>query len=181
MAKLVSKTYAGALFSVGKEEGLTDVLYQEAQFVREAWRENEDLAKLAADPQIIKEDKMEFLSRVFESRVSPQMAGLLMTAAKKDRLKDIPAILDEFIELVRADRKIGRAQVVSAVPLSDAWKEKVEARLKETTGFASIDMEYVVDPEIIGGVRIRVGDRIMDSSLKTQLANMTRELKQIVI
>ena len=181
MAKLVSKTYAGALFSVGQEEGLTDRLYQEALFVQEIWQEHDDLVQLIGDPKIIKEDKKEILSRVFGESVSPQMMGLLMIAAQKDRLSDIPAILQEYIGLVKEDKKIGKAFVTSAAALDGVQKQRVEDRLKETTGYESLEVDYVVDPSLIGGVRIRVGDRILDGSVETQLANMTRQLKQIVI
>ena len=78
-------------------------------------------------------------------------------------------------------KKIGSASVTSAVPLSAEEKKQVEKRLLETTQYKSFLMEYQVDQELIGGMVIKIGDRVVDSSIRTKLNNMARELSKIQI
>ena len=72
--------------------------------------------------------------------------------------------------------KIGRAEVSSAVPLSDIQREKVENKLLETTGFSKLNVNYKVDKTLIGGVVIKIGDRVVDSSVKTSLETLRKSL-----
>ena len=73
-------------------------------------------------------------------------------------------------------QKIGVAFVSSAVELTEAQKEKVCTRLIETTSYETMEMHYSVDPSLIGGMVIRVNDRVVDSSIRTKLNNMTKQL-----
>ena len=77
------------------------------------------------------------------------------------------------------EKKIGVACVTSAAALSDHQKKDIEARLLETTSYVKFRMEYSVDPALIGGMVIKIGDRVVDSSVKTKLENMAKELNKI--
>ena len=76
-------------------------------------------------------------------------------------------------------KRIGSARVTSALELTDRQKAAVEDRLLKTTDYRSFEIEYIVKPEIIGGLIIRVDDRVVDSSLKTQIDTLTRQLSRI--
>ena len=80
---------------------------------------------------------------------------------------------------VKAYKHIGTAYVTSAVPLSEAQKEKIEARLLELTDNVAYDIHYSTDANLIGGMVIRIGDKVADSSIKTKLEMMTRDLMKI--
>ena len=69
--------------------------------------------------------------------------------------------------------------VTSALPLSEDQKKRVEERLLETTGFVSLEMEYAVDESLLGGLVIRIGDRVVDSSIKTRLEEIRRDLMKL--
>ena len=85
-------------------------------------------------------------------------------------------ILDYFIQAVREYKKIGTAFVASAVALRDEQKAALKAKLLETTPYVEFEMEYTVDPSLIGGMVIRIGDRVVDSSIKTQLYELKKQL-----
>ena len=89
-------------------------------------------------------------------------------------------ILDS-IEHVKEEKKIGRADVVTAVELSAEQKAKVEQKLLDTTKYETFEMNYSVDSSLIGGMVIRIGDRVVDSSIKTKLFELTRELRKVQI
>ena len=88
-------------------------------------------------------------------------------------------ICDYFTDRVKAYKKIGVVKVTSALPLSEDQKKRVEDRLLETTGFVSLEIGYSVDPYLLGGLVIRIGDRVVDSSIKTRLEEIRRDLMKL--
>lgn len=179
MAKLVSKTYGEALFDLGIEEQSLDVLAQEASAVIEAMSENPELLKLLNHPKIVKEEKVAVVEKIFKGQVSDTMVGFLVLVVEKDRHNDIQGILTYFLERVRENKKMGVAEVTSAVPLSEEQKNQIKTKLLETTDYVNYEMRFCVDEAIIGGLIIRVGDRVVDSSIRTRINLMAKELANI--
>jgi F-type H+-transporting ATPase subunit delta len=97
----------------------------------------------------------------------------------KGHFAQITDVLDYFIEQVKEYKNIGTAYVTTALPLSDKQKAAVEKRLLETTKYVQFEMNYVVDSALIGGMIIRIGDRVVDSSVRSKLSALTRELSKI--
>jgi len=105
--------------------------------------------------------------------------GFLETVIEKGRQKELPKILDYFVNRVKEYKKIGIVTVTSAVELSAEQKAHTEAKLLETTAFVSLEVTYSVDPAILGGLVIRIGDRVVDSSIKTRLGEIRRDLMKL--
>lgn len=181
MAKLVSKTYGDALFSVAVEENRVDAFAEEAKGLATVFSENQDLQKLMDNPKIIKEDKIKLIEETFTSYVSKEIIGLIALLISKGHSKDISSVFDYFIALVKEEKKIGTAFVTTAVELADAQKSAVEKRLLETTRYETFEMNYSVDESLIGGMVIRIGDRVVDSSIKTKLYELSKQLRSIQI
>ena len=179
MAKLVSSTYGDALFDLALERDSVDALFEEAQAVRSTFLENEEVLRLFNHPKIRKEEKTAFIEKVFGGKVSGDMVGFLHIIVAKDRYNEILPIFDYFIHKVKEYKGIGTARVTSAVELSGPQRKAIEDKLLATTGYHTFEMDYKVDPSILGGLIIRIEDRVVDSSLKTQLDKMTKELTQI--
>ena len=179
MAKLVSKTYGDALFELALEQDVMDELSKEVQAVSQALRENEELMKLMEHPKIVKEEKLQIMERIFKGRVSDNLTGFLELVVSKDRYGEIFEIFDFFMGRVREHKHIGVAKVTTAVELKDKQKKAVEKRLLATTDYKSFEMDYTVDAGLIGGMVIRIGDRVVDSSIKHKLEQMSRDLMKI--
>ena len=179
MAKLVSKTYGDALFEVAIESGKLDMYWEEARAVRTAMGENPGLFKLMSHPKIVKEEKVKLIEDIFAGKVSAELVGLLRMIVEKDHFEEMDAVLGYFDGRVKEYKNIGTAFVTSAVELSDAQKAAVEKRLLETTRYIKFEMHYAADPALIGGMVIRIGDRVVDSSVRTKLYDLTRELSKI--
>ncbi len=179
MAKLAAKVYGDALMEVALEGQKVDALYDEAKALAGVWEENRPLAALLDNPKVVKEEKLELLETIFRDRVSPDMLGFLTTVVEKGRHKEIPSILECFIGQVKEYKRIGTAYVASAVSLNDAQKAQVKERLLSTTRYVEFEIHYTVDPSLIGGMVIRIGDRVVDSSIKTQLYQLQKELANI--
>lgn len=178
MAKLVSKTYGEALFELAVEEGREDAFLEEVMTLKEILKENPDFNKLMNHPKILKEEKLAVLDQVFKGRISDELAGFLNLIIGKDRYGEIDGIFDYFIGEVKKLKGIGIAYVTTAIPLSAAKQKEVEEKLLATTSYKRMEMHFRVDGELIGGMVIRIGDRVVDSSVKTKLFEMQRQLLQ---
>lgn len=176
MAKLVSKTYGEALFELAVEEGKEEELLGEIMTLKEILSDNPDFARLMNHPKVLKEEKLEVLNRVFNGRVSDELTGFLQLVVTKDRYGEIDSILDYFVGEVKKLKGIGVAYVSTAAELTDLKKKEIEEKLLTTTHFKKMEMHYGVDEDLIGGMVIRIGDRVVDSSIKTKLFEMKRQL-----
>jgi len=176
MAKLVSKTYGEALFELAMEENRAQEMLEEIIDLQTALSENPDFDKLMKHPGVPKQEKLQMIREVFKDRVSNELAGFLEIVVSKERYNDLPAIFGYFTDKVKESQKIGVAFVASAVELTKEQKEKVCTRLLETTAYETMEMHYIVDPSLIGGMVIRVNGRVVDSSIRTKLNTMTKQL-----
>lgn len=176
MAKLISKTYGDALFELAIEEDKIDALLGEIEQLRHVLSENEDFGRLMNHPKVIKEEKIQVARNVFEGRMSDELLGFLVIIISKDRYRDIDAILDYFIAEVKKYKGIGVATVTTAVPLREEQCRKIEQKLLDTTSYTTMEMNYTLDKSLIGGMVIRIGDRVVDSSVKAQLYELKKQL-----
>ncbi len=176
MAKLVSKIYGDALFDLAVEEDNVDAMLEEVRAVRAALSQNPDLARVIANPDIGKEEKLALIGRIFTGRVSDNMAGFLKIIVEKQRYGEIDAILDYCTARGKEYKKIGVARVVSPTELSDEWKKRIEEKLIATTKYVRMEMTYDVDPALIGGLVIRIGDTVVDTSIQNKLTDIGRKL-----
>ena len=179
MAKLVSKVYGDALFEAAMERDMLSPVYEEVQSLQTILMENADLVQFLNHPQIIKEEKKKVVETIFFGKLSEGLLGFLVTVIEKGRQNDMIPICDYFTDRVKAYKKIGVVKVTSALPLSEDQKKRVEDRLLETTGFVSLETEYAVDESLLGGLVIRIGDRVVDSSIKTRLEEIRRGLMKL--
>lgn len=176
MAKQISQIYGNALFELAVEQNNLDQMMQEAVFIKQCMEENEDLIKVLNHPKIPKDEKMTLVETVFSGQISDEMSGFLAILIEKDRQCGIFGIFDYFMHCAREYKKIGVLYVTSAVTLSSVQKEQIEARVLELTSYVSLEVKYDVDESLIGGLVLRINDRVVDSSIKTKLANMTKSL-----
>lgn len=181
MAKLVSKVYGDALFGAACESGRMDELFEEVQCLQQILRDNEELQKMLDNPKIIREDKENVIETVFRGHVSDEIVELMKLMIAKGRYSKIESVFEYFIGLVKEEKKIGIAQISTAAELTDVQKEAIVKRLLETTGYESFEMNYAVDPSLIGGMVIRIGDRVVDTSIKTKLYELSKSLKKIQV
>ncbi len=179
MAKLISKVYGDALLEAAREKGTLDAVYEEVCALFDIFTEHTDLIQLLNHPQVVKEEKLQIVENVFGGRVSPEMLGFLTTVVDKGRQTEIPAIFRYFIGCVKEMKGIGIAAVTTAVELSEAQKAQVEEKLLATTSYKSFEMDYRVDPSLIGGMVIRIGDRVVDSSIKNRLDDLRKQLLEV--
>lgn len=176
MAKQVNITYGNALFELALEENKLDVLFEEAAALIDILKDNKEIIKLLSHPHISKADKEKVVKASFDGKVSDELVGLISMIVDKDHAAKLIQVLEYFIKLVKKEKGIGVATVTSATDLSDEQKKNIEKRLIETTVFDKMEINYFVDSSLIGGLVIRINDRVVDSSIKTKIENMAKSL-----
>ena len=179
MAKLVESVYGDALFSYSTEHNKVDELLDEANGVLEALRANEDFVRVMTHPRVSKDEKIELVKTIFSGRISDEFLGLLVTIVEKGHFKDTEDILLYFIDQVREYRHIGVVKVTTPMELTEAQKSEVTKKLLETTHYETLETDYEIDPSLIGGMVIRLGDRVVDSSIRTKIEHLSRDLSKI--
>lgn len=179
MAKLVSNVYGDALFELAMEQSKLEDYLQEAQCVLHVLQDNSDFQQIMNHPKIIKEEKTQMVETIFKGRISDEMVGLMIMIVEKDHFAEMESVLNYFIARVMEEKNIGVATVTTPMELTDAQKEAIVKRLLETTSYVSFYMNYVVDADLIGGMVIRIGDRVVDSSVRTKIYQLSRELSNI--
>ncbi|MCD8221032.1 MAG: F0F1 ATP synthase subunit delta [Clostridiales bacterium] len=179
MAKLVSKVYGDALFETAMESGRMDVFYEEAQGLIRIFDDNPQMTVLLNHPRISKEEKTAVMHQIFSGKVQEEMTSFLKLVVEKERQDEIVPILRYFIGQVREYKKIGTVNVTSAAALSAKQKETLEKKLLATTSYKKFEMSYQVDTGLIGGMVIRIGDRVVDSSIRTRLYQLKKELSAL--
>ena len=181
MAKLVANTYGDALFELAFDNGQLEEMLEEVKAVSGALAANEDMGKLMNHPKIMKEEKIQIIEDIFAGKVSKELVGLMRMLVEKDHYNEMKDVFSYFINRVKEYKNIGTAYVTSAIELSEEQKRATKQRLLETTKYVEFEMHYNVDAALIGGMVIRIGDRVVDSSILNKLTNLSRELSKITI
>ena len=179
MAKLVAKTYGDALFEVAADSKRLDAFYEEAEGARAVLKEDADIYKLMNHPKIVKEEKIQIIEHIFKGRISDELVGLIGMIVDKGHFAELDSVLEYFINEVKESKNIGTAYVTSALELSETQKAQVAKKLIQTTKYVEFEMHYDVDAALIGGMVIRIKDRVVDSSIRTKLNHLSRELSKI--
>ena len=179
MAKLISKTYGEAIFELAVSENKVDTFLEEIQMILGVLEENPEFSDIMNHPKIIKEEKLQVIDEVFDGRVSDELTGFIRLIVTKGRYQNLFEIMQYFLDQVKELKGIGGAYVTSAVPLRESQQKEIEEKLIETTSFKEMEMHYAVDEKLIGGLIIRIGDRVVDSSILTKLYKLERQLMKI--
>jgi F-type H+-transporting ATPase subunit delta len=169
-----ARRYAEAVFELGRESGTLD-----------QWKDDlDDLANVAGDGGALgvleniktpMEDRLALLDQAL-TRMSALAQNLARLLVSRGRFGLMPQIARIFGEMLDEYTGVARARVVSAVPLSDEERSAVIDWLRSMTGAQDIRLEGVIDPSIIGGLIVRVGDQLIDGSTRSRLIQLRRQL-----
>ena len=180
IGNVVSRRYAAALFSLGKEAGMAELERYGASLsaLGEAVEKTPKLAETFRNPVLSSEEKkkivLSLLDVVGGGAVEKRFCALL---ADKDRLSLLPTIAVDFGIMLDEACGISRGVVTTAVELDEEYMDKIKSKLESQTG-RKLVLEFVIDPAIIGGIVLRVGDSVYDASLRAQLDNLRESIKR---
>jgi F-type H+-transporting ATPase subunit delta len=170
----IARVYAEALFAVAREKGkLEEIRDQLAQFT-DTLGSNRDLQVFFFSPYFSSAEKREGIAKAV-SGADPEFVNFLELLAEKHRMPAIFRIRRRFEELVAEELKQLEVSVTSAVDLDERVVEEVGKEIEKQTG-RKVELSSSVDPEILGGLVLRVGNMVLDASLRNRLEKMRKEI-----
>lgn len=169
----IARRYASALYQEAESEGQVEQVDAGIEAVRETLSESPELERLFASPVISTEKKSAIVRRLFEGKVEPLVLNTMLLLIEKGREEMVPDVVRAYAVL--RDERLGvvEALVKTALPLAADETEALRDALEKSTGH-NIRLRLEVEPELIGGLVVRVGDTVYDGSARHQL-EMLRE------
>lgn len=170
----VARRYARAIFDLARDRGILDRVGDDLRLVAE-FAARPEVRRVLHNPLVPVERKQESFRAALGERVERPVAELVRLVLRKGREVFIPQIVAEFESLVRQERNVVQAEVTVARPLSEQLREQLQRRLEELWG-KKVELDLKLDPRIIGGLVLSVGDRRIDGSLRGRLASLRQVL-----
>jgi F-type H+-transporting ATPase subunit delta len=171
-----ARRYADAALELGRASGTLDAWERDLHALADAMRDP-DLRTVVEHPAIAYAAKERVLRRVVTG-VAREPLELVLLMVRRGRPGAIDAMVARFEELLRRERGIALAEVRTALPLEDAQRGDVLDRLKELTG-QKIEINETVDTSLIGGIAVRIGDRLYDASVRGRLERLRARLTAV--
>jgi F-type H+-transporting ATPase subunit delta len=165
-----ARRYAEAVFEIARRDGTLERWRDDLRLAADVVTEPQ-VARVVDNPSIPFGTRREILGKLLEHRVTPRAYNLVLLLASRGRLSAAPAVAAEYTRLVDRERGVVVATVASAVPLEAAELDAIGGRVREMTG-ARAEITTVVDPALIGGVTVRIGDRLIDASVRGRLERL---------
>ena len=171
-----ARRYADAAFEIGRSERTLDAWERDLDRLSTALADRE-LRSLLEHPAVAFADKERVLRRVV-SDVGPEALNLVLLMVRRGRPRAIARMAERFGELVRRERGVALAEIRTALPLEETQRVAVSERLAELTG-DKIQINEVVDESLIGGITVRIGDRLYDASVRNRLERLRARLTAV--
>jgi F-type H+-transporting ATPase subunit delta len=174
----ISRRYAKALLLIGKENGQAEAYRKELDSIAGLVSENRDLEQIIVNPLHDPVSRKKILMAIIEKmNASATLKAFLLLLYDKGRFGFLASVNDVYKRLADDLKGVARASLVSAAKLSSETVEKIRGTLSKRTG-KDVILDAGEDPDLIGGVVTRIGDLVLDGSIKTQLLNMRESLKR---
>jgi F-type H+-transporting ATPase subunit delta len=168
--------YAKATLNLAKEKGFAKEVNDDMILIQSTIEENHDLEVMLKSPVIKSGPKLAVLTQVFEKKINGITMGLLNLLIENKRLPILNLVAKEYVVIYDFLKGVEVAQITSAVPLTKELEAEILRKIKESVG-KEISMNNVIDPSIIGGFIIRIGDKLYDSSVSSRLNNLLSQFE----
>ncbi len=172
---IIAKRYAQALFHLGQERSKLEEFESELRTLQEVLRNNQALYSFLQHPRITLDQKKQLVNKSFQS-FSEEVVHTLNLLLDRHREEIISAMVDQFLTLMNETKGIADAKVYSVRALSEGEKKRISKTFAPKVGKQTLNITNYVDRSLIGGLRVRIGNRIFDGSVSGKLNRIEREL-----
>ncbi len=175
---LISDRYASALYDLAAEKKIVDLVLEDLAFLQKCTQENKDLKLLAKSPLITSSDKLNIFEKILSKRKTDNLTNtFLKVISRNKRFAKLSSIISQFMNINSQKRGDVLADVTSADELSDNQKNGIRDQLKQTLG-KKLSLNFNVDKKIIGGLIVKVGSKMVDSSLVTKINKLKIAMRE---
>lgn len=179
VATVVSERYALSLYEVAKAENLAADMCEALGQVSEIFSEYPDYLKVLTTPSIALEDKRQTVRAVFENQVHPYLLNFLLLLTEKRRIGLIHEMATAYRDFYYLEVGMCAVTAITAVALTDEQMEKLKDKMASVTG-KQIVLRNEVNPDVLGGVLVRIENKQIDDTVKSRLSGIAGTLGQII-
>jgi F-type H+-transporting ATPase subunit delta len=169
------EAYSQAFLEIARAESRGGAIEDDLFRFARALEANDDLRMALADRTIPTERRIAIVEELMGGTALPVSVGLVSMVVGADRAGELPAIVDRFLELSAEERKHEVAEVRAAVPLDERLRDRLATALSHATG-KQVEVKVVVDPNVLGGVVARIGDTVIDGSVRHRLDQLKERM-----
>ena len=172
--------YAGAFYALASDSNKVDAIHDELGHLSDLIDESQDLRKLLGSPILSRDEQQRAITTIMEKAgAEPLTVKFLGTLAENGRLSALPRVIQAFQQEHARRRGQVTAEVVSAIVLDDSRKAVVERAVARLAGSDKLSLSMRVDSSLIGGLVVRIGSRMIDTSIKTKLSRLESAMKGV--
>lgn len=173
---IIADRYAEAMLNIAEENNVLDFVKNDLPAIANTLRENKDFKDFLEHPLIPKSDKKDVLEKLFRDKFNPYVINLIKLLLDRNRIFIFCAISNSFIKQFNKKFNIITAEIITAINIDNDTKNLIQQRLASILS-KQVEITTKLDPDIIGGVVIKVEDRIIDGSIKGRIESIQRTIK----
>ena len=176
----IAKKYSQALFSLAEENDKFVEFQDELNLIKEAFTDHKEFRNVLFHPRIKIEEKKRIFHRIFGEEISQDIYNFVKLLIDKRRIFFIKAIIDQFNNLVNEKEKIIEIEVVSAIELEENMINRLKEKIEKEMNYEVI-LKNTVNPDILGGLVLKIGDKIIDGSIQNKLDTLSKKIEKIPV
>lgn len=171
----ITVRYSKALYQVGQEAGKTEAIHKDINLLLDTLKESKEFANLLSSPIVKTSEKVRIFSVIFEGNIEPIVINFFNLLAKNKREQFLFEMCLNYNQLFKAEKGIQEAILTTSIPLNKTSKKEILEFLKKKFKL-NIELKEHVNPEIIGGFKLRIDDQQIDASIASKLRKIRTEL-----
>lgn len=173
---LVEKRYAEALVDISFEQNAIEAYQEDLRLAADAYSNQADFRDFLLNPGIKADLKQSVLQKIFADKLRPEVLNFLMLLVEKGRISYLPDISKEFINLADEKRSILHMTILSPFPLDEVQINKLTGKFGALYNSSSVKADVKIDKDLIGGVRVIIGDKVIDGTAAGRLKALQEAL-----
>jgi F-type H+-transporting ATPase subunit delta len=174
----LASRYAKSILDLAIERGELEKVYADMQWLQAVCKSNRDFVNLLRSPIIKNDTKRKIMEAVTTTgNISELTAGFNRLLVAKNRERFLPEIINAFIAAYKAHHHIRTIQLTTATPVTDSMRNAIVEQVKKSAGFEKVEVEEKVNPELIGGFVLQVGDQLVDASVAYDLKAIAKQFE----
>lgn len=172
---IIAKRYGRALFDLAQEKDLVAEFEQQLRTIKHVFKTEQQLLAILSSLNISLEKKQTILKNIF-SDADPLLQNALMLIVERQRDQYVVGIATHFIELANEARGVAEAKAYTVRPLTEEEEKAISAAFAKKVGKKSLQIENIIDEDLLGGLKLQIGNKIFDGSIKGKIERLERQL-----
>lgn len=171
----LASRYAKSLIDLAIERGQLEQVFADMQWLQAVCKSNRDFVNLLRSPIIKADAKKKILEAVTAGKLGELTSAFNALLISKGRESNLPEIIQSFIALYKSHKNIQIVKLSTAAPISDSLRNAIVSQVKKSSGFENIELDEKVNPDLIGGFVLQIGDKLVDASIAYDLRTVAKQ------